>query len=64
MYEVLDKDTIKSEILPHLSVSKRGHVSKKLPGGSYSIHSLQVENRLSMAYASCLIFLHREGAAL
>ena len=28
MYEVLDKDTIKSEILPHLSVVKRGHVSK------------------------------------
>ncbi|EFC68160.1 putative transposase, IS4 family [Prevotella sp. oral taxon 317 str. F0108] len=28
MYEVLDKDTIKSEILPHLSVAKRGHVSK------------------------------------
>ena len=53
MYEVLDKDTIKSEILPHLSVAKRGYVSKKLPGGSYSIHSLQVENRLPMAYASC-----------
>ena len=29
MYEVLDKDTIKSEILPHLSVAKRGYVSKK-----------------------------------
>ena len=28
MYEVLDKDTIKSEILPHLSVAKRGYVSK------------------------------------
>ena len=28
MYEVLDKDTIKSEILPHLSVTKRGFVSK------------------------------------
>ena len=53
MYEVLDKDTIKSEILPHLSVAKRGYVSKKLPGGSYSIHSLQVENRLPMAHASC-----------
>ena len=53
MYEVLDKDTIKSEILPHLSVAKRGYGSKKLPGGSYSIHSLQVENRLPMAYASC-----------
>jgi len=26
MYEVLDKDTIKSEILPYLSVAKRGYV--------------------------------------
>ena len=28
MHEVLDKDTIKSEILPHLSVAKRGYVSQ------------------------------------
>ena len=28
MCEVLDKDTMKSEILPHLSVVKRGYVSK------------------------------------
>ena len=28
MCEVLDKDTIKSEFLPHWSVSKRGGVSK------------------------------------
>ena len=28
MYEVLDKDTIKSEILAHLSVGKRGCVTK------------------------------------
>ena len=28
MYAVLDKDTIKNEILPHLSVAKRGFVSK------------------------------------
>ncbi len=28
MYEVLDKGTIKSEILPHLSVVRRGYVSK------------------------------------
>ena len=28
MYEVLDKDTIKSEFLPCLSVEKRGFVSK------------------------------------
>ena len=28
MYEVLNKDTMKYEILPHLSVEKRGCVSK------------------------------------
>ena len=28
MYEVLDKDKIIFEILPHLSVAKRGYVSK------------------------------------
>ena len=28
MHEVLDKDTIKSKILHHLSVAKRGYVSK------------------------------------
>ena len=28
MYEVQDKDTIKFEILPHLSVAKRGYVTK------------------------------------
>ena len=28
MYEVLDKDTIKFESLPHLSVARRGYVSK------------------------------------
>lgn len=30
MYEVPDKDTIKSKILRHLSVSKRGYASKRL----------------------------------
>ena len=28
MYKVLDKDTIKSAILPHLSVAKRGYALK------------------------------------
>ena len=28
MYKVLDKDTIKSAILPHLSLAKRGYASK------------------------------------
>lgn len=28
MYAVLDKDTIKNEILPHLSKAKRGYVTQ------------------------------------
>ena len=28
MYEVRDKDTLKSENLPHLPVAKRGYVTK------------------------------------
>ena len=28
MHEVLDKDTIKSRIMPHLPIAKRGYVSK------------------------------------
>ena len=28
MYEALNKDTMKYEILPHLSVEKRGYISK------------------------------------
>ena len=64
MYEVLDKDTIKSEILPLLSVTKCGCVLKRRSSGSHLMYSLQVENRLPMAYVSSLIFLHREGVAL
>ena len=44
MHKVLDGDRVKSEMLPHLSVTKRGHVSADDPGGSCSIRSLQVES--------------------
>ena len=64
MYEVPNKETLKSEILPHLSGAKRGYVLKRQSGGSHLMYSLQVENRLPMAYASCHIFLHKEGVAL
>ena len=30
MYTVLDKDTIKNEILPHLSKAKRGYVTQSV----------------------------------
>ena len=44
MYEVLHKDTIKSKILLHLSVAKRGDASKKGDlVGELSIHALQGE---------------------
>ena len=41
MYEILEKTTIKSKILPCLSVAKRGYASKKWTSRSHSIHSLQ-----------------------
>ena len=39
MYEVPDKGTVKSEILHHLPVAKRGYDSKRWLGGSYSMRS-------------------------
>ena len=47
MYPMLDKDTIKNEILPHLSKAKRGYVSK-LPHRGCKRHLVQVEDRLPM----------------
>ena len=44
MHKVLGGDMMKSEMLPHLSVAKRGYVSESDPGGSYSIRSLHVES--------------------
>ena len=64
MYEVLDKDTIKFEILPHLSVAKRGYVSKSDLLEVIQCILYKLKNRLSMAHASCLIRLHKEGVAL
>ena len=50
MYEVLDKDTIKFENLPHSSATKRSYVTKKIAAGGNSVHSLQVENGQSVAH--------------
>ena len=44
MYEVLHKDSMKSEILPHLSVAKRGYASKSDPVKASQCMFLQVEN--------------------
>ena len=57
MYEVLDKQTIKSEILRHLYVAKRGYASKKVTCGSYSMYFLQVENWLPMADYFCVCIM-------
>ena len=54
MYEVLDQDTMNSKILPHLSAAKRGFVSKGNLEGSHSMHTLLVENRLSMTDYFCV----------
>ena len=50
MCEVLDKDTIKPEILPHLSVAKRGYASKSNLLSVLSTHSLQVESIFPVAH--------------
>ena len=49
-YEVLNKDVTKSEILPHSPAAKHGYPQKRWPGGSFSIHSLQVENTFPAAH--------------
>ena len=56
MHKVLDGDVMKSEMLPHLSVTKRSHVSAGDPGESYSIRSLQVERLV--ANGRLLLRLH------
>jgi len=60
MYPVLDKDTIKNEILPHLSKAKRGYVSK-LPHRGCKRHLVQVEDRLPMGTPSCGSLVQRQG---
>jgi len=47
MYEVLDKDTIKSENLPYLSVAKRGYVTKMTCRRSFSAFSTSWKRAVS-----------------
>ena len=49
MYEVLDKATIITGVVPLLSVSKRGLASKKKSVEGLSAYSLQVESIFSCA---------------
>ena len=53
MYEVPYKDTMKYEILPHLSVAKRGYVSEGGLAEVCSIRSPQVENGLPITDYFC-----------
>ena len=51
MYEVLNKDMMKSEILPHSSVANSGHAPKGNLVGVIPIHSLQVESIFTVAHS-------------
>ena len=48
--EVLDKDTIKSEILPHLSVAKRSYVTKSYLAEAIQYILYRLKNGLSVAH--------------
>ena len=54
MYEALNKDTMKYEILPHLSVEKRGYVSKSDLTEVIQSNLYKPENWLSMADYFCV----------
>ena len=50
MYEVLDKDTIKNVILPHLSVAKRGYATKSNLAEAIQYILYRLKNGLSVAH--------------
>ena len=52
MYEVPNKDMMKSEIMPHSSVAKHGYAPQSNLAGVCSIHSLQVESLLFTSWKS------------
>ena len=57
MYEVLDKDTIKSENLPYLSVAKRGYAPKGYLAKVIQCILYMPENWLQMADYFCLCMM-------
>ena len=57
MYEALNKDTMKYEILPHLSVEKRGYVSKSDLREVIQSKLYKPENWLSMADYFCVCMM-------
>lgn len=52
MYQVLDKDTTVSEILPYLPKAKRGFITKSNRAEIVNCILYKLKNWLSMAYAS------------
>jgi hypothetical protein len=52
MYEVLSKDIIENEILPHLSTAKRGFKAKSYLIEISQSHIIQAQNGHSMAMLS------------
>ena len=57
MYEALNKDTMKYEILPHLSVEKRGYVSKSDLTEVIQSNLYKPGNWLSMADYFCVCMM-------
>ena len=57
MYEVLNKDTMKYEILPHLSVEKRGYVTKSDLTEFIQSNLYKPGNWLSMADYFCVCMM-------
>ena len=57
MYEVLNKDTMKYEILRHLSVEKRDYVSKSDLTEVIQNNLYKPENWLSMADYFCVCII-------
>ena len=57
MYEELDKDTMKYEILPPFVLGKTRSDVKQRSGGSYSMRFPQTENRVSMVDYFCVCMM-------
>ncbi len=67
MYEVLDKDTIKIEILKSCHIYRWQNavmLQKVTSRRSSSVYPLQIENGLSVAYASGFVHLHEDRIEL
>jgi hypothetical protein len=62
IYKLPDKDTIKIEILPHLSVAKRGYICHSSLPEVVRCILYKLKTGCQWLYASSLIVLHSKGA--